>query len=59
MYEAGHSKLVLWETPEGWGGVGRWRGGSGWGYTCTDSCLCKAKPPQYCNEPPIKINKLI
>ena len=20
MHEAGHSKLVLWDTPEGWGG---------------------------------------
>ena len=20
MYEAGHSKLVLWDNPEGWGG---------------------------------------
>ena len=34
MHEAGHSKLVLWDNPEGWGGreVG---GGSGWGDTCT------------------------
>ena len=22
MHEAGHSKLVLWENPEGWGGEG-------------------------------------
>ena len=26
MYEAGHSKLVLWDNPEGWGGVGEGRG---------------------------------
>ena len=22
MHEAGHSKLVLWDNPEGWGGAG-------------------------------------
>ena len=22
VYEAGHSKLVLWDNPEGWGGEG-------------------------------------
>ena len=22
MHEAGHSKLVLWDDPEGWGGEG-------------------------------------
>ena len=26
MHEAGHSKLVLWDNPEGWGGVGGARG---------------------------------
>ena len=35
MPEEGHSKLLLWDNPEGWVGreVG---GGSGWGhmYTC-------------------------
>ena len=44
MHEAGHPKLVLWDNPEGWGG--RWKGGSGWGDTCThviDSCWCMAK----------------
>ena len=25
MHEAGHSKLVLWDNPEGWG-WGDWRG---------------------------------
>ena len=32
------------------------------GNTCTtvaDSCQCMAKPIQYCNLPPIKINKFI
>ena len=34
MHEAGHSKLVFWDNPEGWGGEGDGRGGSGWGDTC-------------------------
>ena len=25
MYEAGHSKPVLWDNPEGWGEEGGWR----------------------------------
>ena len=50
MLEAGHSNLVLWNYPEGWGGEG---GGRGFriGNSCTpvvDSCQCMAKPIQYC-----------
>ena len=26
MHEAGHSKPVLWDNPEGWGWEGRWEG---------------------------------
>ena len=26
MHEAGHSKLVLWDNPEGWGREGNGRG---------------------------------
>ena len=43
MHEAGHSKLVHWDNPEGWGGEG---GGEGFS-TCTpmaNSCQCMAKP---------------
>ena len=45
MHEAGHSKLVLWDNPEGRGGEG---GGRGiWdGDPCAsvaDSCQCMAK----------------
>ena len=29
MYEAGHSKPVLWDNPEGWDGEGGGRGVSG------------------------------
>ena len=44
MHEAGHTKPVLWDNPEGWGGEG---GGSGVqdGDTCAlvgDSCQCMA-----------------
>ena len=35
MYEAGHSKTVLWDNPEGCGGEEGGEGGSGWGDTCT------------------------
>ena len=41
MHQAGHSKPVLWDNPEGWGGERGGRG-SGWGgpaYTrVADSC---------------------
>ena len=45
MHEAGHSKPVHWDDPEGWDGEG---GGRGFrmGDTCTpmaDSCQCMAK----------------
>ena len=46
VHEAGHSKLVLWDNSEGWGGGGRWKGGPGWGDPCApmaDSCWCMAK----------------
>ena len=39
--EAGHSKPVLWDNAEGWGGEGRGRADSGLADTCTpmaDSC---------------------
>jgi len=46
MHEAGHSKPVLGDNPEGWDGEG---GGRGFrvGDTCAptaDSCPCLAKP---------------
>ena len=40
MHEAEHSKLVLWDNPEGWGGEGSESGVQD-GDTCTpvvDSC---------------------
>ena len=46
MPEAGHSKLVLWDNLEGWGGEGGQRGDSEWGDTCipmADSCRPMAK----------------
>ena len=50
MYKARHSKLMLYNNPEGWGGEGDGRG-SGWGDSgilMADSCQCKKKPQQYC-----------
>ena len=46
MHEAGHSKLVLWANPEGWGGEGGGRGvqhGGDTGTPMADSCQCMAK----------------
>ena len=40
-YETVHSKLVLWDNPDGWGGEGAERGFQDSGDTCapvTDSC---------------------
>ena len=31
MHDSGHTKPVLWDNPEGWGGEGV----SGWGHMCT------------------------
>ena len=51
MHEAGQSKLVLWDNPEGWGGEG---GGTGVqdGGTHVHPWLIHVsvwqKPPQYC-----------
>ena len=50
MQDTGCSGLVHWDDPEGWygGEVGE---GFRIGNTCTpvaDSCLCMAKPIQYC-----------
>ena len=46
MHEAGHSKLGLWDNPEGWTGEGVGCGCSGWWDTCTPvagSCRCVVK----------------
>ena len=45
MHEAGHSKSVLWDNPEGWDGEGGRRGAQN-GETrapAGDSCQCMAK----------------
>ena len=51
MHDAGHSKLVLWDNPEGWGGEGGGRGVQDGG-THVHSWLIHVnvwqKPPQYC-----------
>ena len=35
MHEAGHSKLVIWDNSEGWGGEGGGRGVQDGGHMCT------------------------
>ena len=51
MHEAGHSKLVHWDNPEGWAGNGSRRGVQGGG-THVHRWLIHVnvwqKPPQYC-----------
>ena len=51
MHETGHSKPVLWDKPEGWGGEGGVKGGSGWGthvHTWLIHVNAWQKPLQYC-----------
>ena len=46
MHEAGHSKAVLWDNPEGLGGERGGRAVQDSGHTCipvADSCQCMAK----------------
>ena len=46
MHEAGHSQLVLWDNPEGWGREGGGREAQDHGATCApmaDACRCMAK----------------
>ena len=40
MHKAGHSKPVLWDSPEGWGEVG---GGSGWEDACAPVAVMSGK----------------
>ena len=51
MHEAGYSKPVLWDNPEGWGGEGGGRGVQDEG-THVNPWLIHVnvwqKPPQYC-----------
>ena len=35
MHEAGYSKLVLWDNPEGWDGEGGGREAQDGGHMCT------------------------
>ena len=53
MHEAGHSKPVLWDNPEGWDREGGGRGFQAVG-THMHSCVIHVnewqKPPQYCEE---------
>ena len=53
MREAGHSKPVLWDNPEGWGVEGGGRGvqvGGTHVHPCVIHVSVWQKPPQYCQE---------
>ena len=52
MHEAGHSKPVLWDNPEEWGGEGGGRRVQDMGtyvYLWLIHVNVWQKPPQYCN----------
>ena len=48
MHEAGHSKLVPWDNPEGWGGEGGFRMGGHMYILGRFHFEAWPKPPQYC-----------
>ena len=58
MHEAGHSKLVLWDNPEGWRGEGWFRMGGTHVYLWPNHVDVWQKTSKYCNYSPIKINNL-
>ena len=52
IHEAGYSKTVLWDNPEGWGREGRGREVQDRGthvYPWLTHVYVWPKPPQYCN----------
>ena len=62
MHEVGHSKPVLWDNPEGWGGEGGGRGVQDGGthvYPWLIHIDVWQKSPQYCKVMSIQLNKLI
>ena len=61
MHEAGHSKPLLWDNTEGWGGEGGGRGVWDGGGVCApvaDPCQCVPGATTVLESdcPPIKIN---
>ena len=62
MHEVGHSRPVLWDNPEGWGGEGGGRRVQDRGKHVHPWLIhvnVWQKPPQDCNYITIKINYLI
>ena len=62
MHEGGHSKLLLWDNPEGWGGErGRRRVQNGGTHVHPWLIYVDVwqKPPQYCKVISLQLNTLI
>ena len=62
MHEAGYSKLVLWDNPEGWGGEGGWRGVQDGGTHVHPRLIhvdVEQKPQQYCKVISLKLKQII
>ena len=49
MYEAGQSKPVLWDNPEGWGGEGAGRGVQDGGHMSTLGWFTSRSGKNHCN----------
>ena len=61
MLEAGHSKLLLWDNPEGRGGEGGERWGSGWGdygLLWLTLVVVWQNPLQYCKEVSVQLKEI-
>ena len=59
MHEAGHSKSVLWDNPDGWGGEEGGRGVQDGGHMCTRGQFMSMYGKNHhniVNYSPIKIN---
>ena len=58
LHETGHSGLVHWDDPEGWGG--RWERGSGWRTRVHPGLIhvnVWQKPLQYCKVTSLQLKK--
>ena len=49
MHEAGYSKLVLWDNPEGWGGEGGGREAQDGGHMCIHGWFMSIYGKNHCN----------
>ena len=61
MHDAGHSKSVLWDNPEGWdreGGGRRFQDGGAHVHPWLNHVNVWQKPPQYCKVISLQLKKI-